>query len=57
MKIILPFKKYIDSLIVEDKLVVKILSEDKYNRSLCIQIIDHFHIYKGETDYYAINLV
>ena len=33
---------------VEAKLVEKVLAADKYNKSHCIQIIEHFYFSKGE---------
>ena len=54
MKIILPIKKYKESAIVEAKLVEKILSEDKYNKSHCIQIIEYFTFKHRDIEYFAI---
>ena len=54
LKVILPIKKYMESAKVEAKLVEKVLAADKYNKSHCIQIIEHFYFSKGDTDYYAI---
>ena len=54
MKIILPIKKYIDSAKIEAKLVQKVLSEDKHNRSHCLNIYEYFHFTQGDTDYFAI---
>ena len=54
MKIILPIKKYIDSAKIEAKLVQKVLSEDKNNRSHCLNIYEYFHFTQGDTEYFAI---
>ena len=54
MKIILPIKKYIESAKVEAKLVEKVLSADKYNKSHCIKIYEYFHFSQGDKDYFAI---
>ena len=54
MKIILPIKKYIDSARLEAKLVEKVLEKDIHNKSNVIKIYEHFHFYKGDTQYYAI---
>ena len=51
MKIILPIKKYIESAKVEAKLVEKVLSADKYNKSHCIKIYEYFHFSQGDKDY------
>ena len=56
MKIILPIKKYIESAKVEAKLVEKVLSADKYNKSHCIKIYEYFHFSQGDKDYFAIIL-
>ena len=54
MKIILPIKKYIESAKLEAKLVEKVLEKDIYKKSHVIKIIEHFHFWKGDTQYYAI---
>ena len=54
MKIILPIKKYIESAKLEAKLVEKVLDKDIHNKSHVIKIYEHFHFYKGDTQYYAI---
>jgi len=54
MKIILPNKKNIESAKIEAKLVQKILQEDKYSKSHCIQIIEYFYINKENYEYFAI---
>ena len=54
MKIILPNKKNIESAKIEAKLVEKILDADKYNKSHCIKIIEHFYFTKEDIEYYAI---
>ena len=54
MKIILPIKKYMDSARLEAKLVEKVLQKDIYNKSHVIKIYEHFHFWKGDTQYYAI---
>jgi len=54
MKIILPIKKYIESAKLEAKLVEKVLEKDIYKKSHVIKIIEHFHFWKGDIQYYAI---
>ena len=54
MKIILPIKKYIESAKLEAKLVENVLEKDIYKKSHVIKIIEHFHFWKGDTQYYAI---
>lgn len=54
MKIILPIKKYIKSAEIEAYIIKKILSTDKQDKSHCINILESFHFYKDDIEYYAI---